>query len=409
MTTRLDLSIGPVQGFVAQSRRTRDLWGSSYLLSFLAAHAMRGAEEAGGRIIRPVVGTDRLYRWVTGRPEGTPPGIGTVPNHFVVEVDGDASSVASAGINALETAWKRVCEAVWERFAEHACPAGDGTERIWDRQTRGFWEVIWTAGPSDAGGELLARRKHWRGHRPPEEPGDKCTVMPDLQELSGYVRAESRGSRESQDRFWSRVRKRTGKLDLRDNERLCAVTLVKRLFPKVAPEALGWKVDTAHWPSTVYVAAVPWIRRAVSEAPRQAREYAEALRESVDENVPILAEHHPRFAGLNDPAAGDFQMLDANYLHHAGVKNERLCPLADGATEESREELARLLKVIYDATDRTGDRLGPPSSFYALLLADGDRLGKLVGEWGGQRVGLALATFTDQVPEILWANDGVTI
>ena len=34
--TRLDISIGPVQGFVSQSRRTRDLWGSSYLLSFLS-------------------------------------------------------------------------------------------------------------------------------------------------------------------------------------------------------------------------------------------------------------------------------------------------------------------------------------------------------------------------------------
>ena len=60
MTWELDLSIGPVQSFVAQSRRTRDLWGSSYLLSYLAAHAMRGAVtpelivDPGGRFV-PVV------------------------------------------------------------------------------------------------------------------------------------------------------------------------------------------------------------------------------------------------------------------------------------------------------------------------------------------------------------------
>ena len=47
---RLDISIGPVQGFVSQSRRTRDLWGSSYLLAFLSAHAMH-AERS-----RPVAG-----------------------------------------------------------------------------------------------------------------------------------------------------------------------------------------------------------------------------------------------------------------------------------------------------------------------------------------------------------------
>ena len=85
MTMRLDISIGPVQGFVAQSRRTRDLWGSSYLLSFLAAHAMHGAQQAGGRITRPVVGKDPLYLWVSGAREGGAPPMGTLPNHFVLE------------------------------------------------------------------------------------------------------------------------------------------------------------------------------------------------------------------------------------------------------------------------------------------------------------------------------------
>ena len=66
MTTRLDVSIGPVQAFVSQSRRTRDLWGSSFLLAFLTAHAMRGAEQAGGRIAQPVVDGDALYAWVCG-------------------------------------------------------------------------------------------------------------------------------------------------------------------------------------------------------------------------------------------------------------------------------------------------------------------------------------------------------
>jgi hypothetical protein len=32
--------IGPVQGFIAQARRTRDLWAGSFLLSWLAAQAM---------------------------------------------------------------------------------------------------------------------------------------------------------------------------------------------------------------------------------------------------------------------------------------------------------------------------------------------------------------------------------
>ena len=111
MTTRLDFSIGPVQGFVSQSRRTRDLWGSSYLLAFLSAHAMRGATEAGGRLVVPdseVVEKDPLYRWVSGHREGDPPRIGSLPNHFTVEVEGEPAEAAHAGKRSLQAAWNRV-------------------------------------------------------------------------------------------------------------------------------------------------------------------------------------------------------------------------------------------------------------------------------------------------------------
>ena len=102
-------------------------------------------------------------------------------------------------------------------------------ENTRDRQVGSFWEVSWTAGPYGDCGNLLARRKQWRSHSPPDEPGDKCTVMHDLQELSGHVR--TRHARQ-QDEFWRRVKRHLGELDLRDNERLCPVALVKRLFPK---------------------------------------------------------------------------------------------------------------------------------------------------------------------------------
>ena len=410
MTTRIDISIGPVQGFVAQSRRTRDLWGSSYLLSFLSAHAMRGVKEAGGHITRPVVDDDHLYRWISGIRDGTPPRIGTLPNHFVVETSGDARRIARAGEAALKAAWRRVSNAVREHFVEHACPAGDGTERIWNRQVDGFWEVTWTAGPSDVSG-LLARRKHCRSHRLPDEPGDKCTVMSDLQELSGHIRARSRESRERQECFWRLVRERLGPLDVRENERLCAIAVVKRLFPnpKVAQEALGWTVDASHWPSTVYVGAVPWVREAITVAPEPARRYADAALQCAPHGA--FAEHRPPFDGLGNPAAGDFPKLDANYYHRNRVQDERLCPLASHAVDGVgvRGELTRLLKAVHEARNEAGHRLGPPCSFYALLLADGDRLGKLVANLGGQHVGRALATFTESVQTIVNTHDGVTI
>ena len=400
MTTRLDVSIGPVQGFVSESRRTRDLWGSSFLLAFLSAHAMRGAEQAGGRIVQPVVDGDVLYAWVGGDRRGCGPRIGTVPNHFVVELSGDAGPVAAAAEASLAEAWRTVCSSVWRQFVEHACPAGRGTDAIWQRQTQSFWEVTWTAGVPGDGGRLLARRKHWRAHRPPDEPGDKCTVMHDLQEISGHVRARHA---ERQDEFWNRVAKRLGSLDLQSKERLCAIALVKRLFPKqeVAVDALGWRVDASHWRSTVHIGAIPWIRDVTATVPQHAREYAQTVSQHVQD---VFSERSP-FSGREVEAAGDFPRLDANYLHREFVATER-CPLSADA---DREELDALLKKIYDAEKDDGRRLGPPPVFYALLLADGDRLGELVGRLGGAAVSTALASFTYEVPGTVEGHDGVTV
>ena len=321
MATRLEISIGPVQGFVAQSRRTRDLWSSSYLLSFLSAHAMHGARLAGGRVVQPMVDDDPLYRWVSDEREGDAPQLGSVPNHFTVEVEGAPSAVAEVAKRSFEAAWRQVCDAVWERYASRAACAGNGTAEIWNRQVNGFWEFVWTAGESEEPGRLLARRKHWRSHRATDEVGDKCTLMHDLQELSGYIRARDRSGRESQDNFWRYMRRegRLSPLDLRDNERLSAIGLVKRLFPLVSQQALGWEVDRSHWPSTIEMAAT-----------------------GVDEN-------------------------------DDGIQSE------------------------------------PPPPFYALLLADGDRLGQLSKVLDGDVVGQALSRFTGEVPGIVSERKGVTI
>ncbi|MCB1813240.1 MAG: hypothetical protein KDK04_16180, partial [Candidatus Competibacteraceae bacterium] len=37
-------TLGPVQGFVAQARRTRDFWAGSFILSWLSGVAMRAVQ-----------------------------------------------------------------------------------------------------------------------------------------------------------------------------------------------------------------------------------------------------------------------------------------------------------------------------------------------------------------------------
>ena len=87
MSIFIDYSIGPVQSFVAQSRRTRDLWGSSYLLSVLAGHAMLGAMRTGGEVVRPKVDRDPLFLRISKNSEDDVPVVGSLPNRFQVKVE----------------------------------------------------------------------------------------------------------------------------------------------------------------------------------------------------------------------------------------------------------------------------------------------------------------------------------
>lgn len=385
MSVQLEFSVGPVQGFVAQGRRTRDFWGGSFLLSFLAAHAVQGAISSGAEIEPHELTLDALVRWAGGERNGEAPAVGSVPNHFAAGATDEehAREIARAAEAALRHAWRRVCDAVWNRFIAisekdvvAAETLGAGTKTIWDRQIAGFWEIVWVVGKNAP--ELLARRKLWRTHWPPDEPGDKCSVMPGYQELSGYVRARDR---EAQNSFWNAVRQRSGSLDLGDGERLCAIALVKRLYARCSEEAIGWKLDTSAWPSTVDFAALPWLRK-ISQHPEacaRARKYTDL----VIRHAPAEAREGARhFSGLGN--CGEFAQLNGDYHHPTTLANPRVTPLQD---ETARKDLRAALKAISEVRDGNGKELGYPPVYYAVLLGDGDRLGTLIKDHGSTAQG----------------------
>ena len=93
----LHFTIGPVQGFVAQSRRTRDLLASSFMLSYLAGHGMVDIIRAGGEIQFPHVQESHnthqekqivdsllqaINETVDGSSKNEGPWIGSLPNRF---------------------------------------------------------------------------------------------------------------------------------------------------------------------------------------------------------------------------------------------------------------------------------------------------------------------------------------
>lgn len=397
-------SLGPVQGFVAQARRTRDFWAGSFILSYLAGQAMLAVLEAKGELILPAVKdrggqiSDPLLLAIQQRRDGIPvsggPEIATLPNRFQAEVPGDFSP--SVCVEAVKKAWIDLAEKVWQDFLQPVAHLGQNTREIWDRQINGFWEMVWVMGNEPA---LLDRRKNWRTHVPPVEPGDKCTLMGNMQELSGYLRMREK---KRQDSYWDALRSRVGALNLAETERLCAVALVKRLFPLVAEEIL-WRVPR-RYPSTPYLAAVPWLAQVCRNRPEEARRYAV---KAASLNGVSRCENPERFACLkevlaNFPETREFASLDGNCFFDSSLANPNLWIQGTGQSVNMSDLRRELKKQLAE--------LGPPAApFYAMLVMDGDRLGALLREYPREKISAALRNFGQSVKGIIQDNNGVTV
>ncbi len=222
MTERfLHFTLGPVQSFVAQARRTRDLWVGSFLLSWLAGQAMKVVIANGGAILVPDVEQDALFVAVRSGASGFGPAIGSLPNRFKAKVPVEFDPALSR--EAVHNVWSDLAGKVWKRFVEPVAGQSNGAQAIWDRQVASFWETAWVIGADPGKGQdqaWLDRRKNWRTHRPPVEGGDHCMLMGDWQELSGFVRSRERSK---QDAFWHALKTRVDKecgnpLQLDENE-----------------------------------------------------------------------------------------------------------------------------------------------------------------------------------------------
>ncbi|WP_048144557.1 type III-B CRISPR-associated protein Cas10/Cmr2 [Methanothrix harundinacea] len=415
MSDKIFFSLGPVQGFVAQARRTRDLWSGSFLLSYLSGCAISEVMDKGGQITIPDVTDDPLLAWIRRSREGNAPIIGSIPNRFEAIVEDDPKSVASSAAKMVQNRWMEIAEAVWDEYVVDVAENGYGTEMIWDRQVKNFWEINWVAAPDISS---MNSRKNWRiiGHLE-EEPGDHCTMMGDWQELSGFVR--SKQSR-IQNKFWESLsfqringKRKLGKLDIREGERLCALALIKRLFP-VSTMAKDWGVETRNWPSTPYVAAIPWLKSVIDAASEDAYDYAGhilnaasgAERKGISRQIGSFCDRHNRFLDLDGNFYFENALIDCKRTPFDDtpefLKN---CAEEPDEDKKTRKELKIQLRAL---SEKAKFR---PTPFYAMLLMDGDNMGKLMGDYKDKEdlITKALSAFTKDVRDIVKTREGVTI
>jgi CRISPR-associated protein Cmr2 len=405
-------TLGPVQSFVAQARRTRDFWAGSFLLSWLSAVAMQSvrAQHKDNQIIFPAADQNFL-NYVIGDQSGEKPTQGSVPNRFKAMVSDDFK--AQWVVKDVQAAWKALADLVFAAdIEEHA---NDETRKIWNRQIAYFWDISWVLTEDKDDNAALDRRKNWRSYAPPEEAGVKCMMMDSWQELSGTVTPY----RKSLTDFWEPLRQSQASMltDIRERECLCAMAFVKRRFVrhfndlKVFSMSGGWQLSgwelKAGMPSVAYMAGVRWLEQAIEHADEAVFETyfkeAHALTKNLDEwqsQITCLQKFRhtkPRFK--------QWTSLDGNVFHSSVLANVNTFP-----DEKQAQKVVQALKALYERVKVKNPRFTPASPFYAVLMMDGDSLGQQMSDPNKQEdITNGLEKFTRGVKRVVEERSGFLI
>ena len=379
-------SISPVQGFIARSRKLRDFWTGSVLLSWLAFEGLRWVMENLGAdhvlypslIDQPLVNAYLEKEWeVSGAfmPEiwkGQPSGIASLPNKFLFLVPlGKAEEIAAALEKAITGKWEKLAQMTFDYLADKKNMSEEERNyltALFTRQTSHFWDFQWAtarlANKDDkAGIQDLLDESQWKNQfsyleaiRPilekkgysvknssrgilystshslvqsalaaeksrkmitrEEEPGEKCQMCGEFEVLHAIDSSKGNAAeyKDNINSFWNRFAKDD---DFKENEHLCAVCFIKRYAPRVL------KKDETHILNGIFGDA--------------------------DSSFPSTT-----MMALTD-------YFFRNNIADEKKKKEIADKLHDSKTDEVRNE-----------------KIKNADKYYAILLMDGDKMGKLV-------------------------------
>lgn len=375
-------SIGPVQDFIATARKGQDLWFGSWLLSELARTAANTAKEKGAELIVPHLASLKEDAAVANKIVARLPVKDAEPIGQVVEV-------------AVRDRLADLAKAVFDRIAKS--PKGRHLRREnADAQVADLLEIAWVVvdeiegnwGETRRRAELaLAARKSLRDFRPVSWGAPVTKSRLDGQRESvideaAFATAKTPGELEG-------LRKSFG---VNPAERLCGVGLLKRnARDGLTPEqASGSRVV-----STAHIAS--WsVRRAWSElhaAHADLKNAFELFVASLPNGGYSLSEV-PR--GHEDPVLGciDGLVLFARQLADVYEGDE---------LKIAHRRLSDFLREARDIVRRYGGTWSGPSPYYAVVRADGDRMGAwldgLHTPAEHQAASAALATFAESAKQ----------
>ncbi len=329
----LSFSLGPVQSFIAAARSLRDLWSGSMILAWLTFHGMLPVIEAHGptALVYPALrGLPWLDLWLRDEKDlaaiEAPPKerriAPCIPNRFLAVVpwgpDGSiARELASHCRSRAQAAWQEMADAVRNQLEMKWKSLAPNWAARWPEQIQDYFEIQacvlpWrAAGGDEAIGDLIAGKGgfaaafpdaadvrsladaipagqqpgysqksagSWQAkvelsarlmqaqrairHVPPSTvlTADAEQVPPKCSLLGSYEQMGPAGLDDSR-RFWEQAATRGIRgVHLRERERLSAVALVKRFSgPCFFRDRLQLEAEDLRYEDTASVAARCWL------------------------------------------------------------------------------------------------------------------------------------------------------
>lgn len=367
----IEIAFGPVQGFIASARRTADLWGGSQILSDIARVAAKSLCENGAELIYPI--PQRVQNKNTDESNLSNVLLAQIKDCDIARVKDVAEKAMLAGKGAL---LKCSTEALQEWSKVNGL-----REDIWvaqiDDAVESFaaWTEIGSEGYGHAYGKLksaFAARKNTRD------------FVQAFRAADGIPKSSLDGLRESVLPENQKRKRLPARFRMTDGEQLDALGCIKR-----------YKGGSEKFTALTRLAADPWLRQL---APADCKKLAKAYE-------PLIEQGYATRATGNDGIYSDFA-FDAALLYQDRLAKTISDAVKVGADMGALEHLRGILRELWRNT-------GHPSPYAALLMADGDRMGKFVSSARNKdahsSISGALASFADEAIQVLRRNRGHTI
>lgn len=380
----VEISFGPVQGFIAAARRSRDLWAGSHLLSEVVKAAGLALLDRGAQLIYPL--EDR----VRGDNKQENSNLSNVLLAKVSVGSGDeAAKLVTDVKEAARNGLKNIAAKSWDDWADR----GVGLRRdLWDRQVEdalesyGAWAQIPEHGGEGGSAYRIAyerlkkafvARKNTRNFEP----------MFDLFRAhlgNGIPKSSFDGLRESVLPKERERKKFPACFGMSGNEQLDALGCIKRTVGR-----------QERFVALTRLAAHDWLNKLSDEQRRG------------------LATAYDKLVGLSlATRTVTRQKQFESFPYDAGLLfRERLEAEIRNCQDQpdEKEKLGELLEVL----KRLWKEYGQPCPYAVMVVADGDRMGMFVDKANEAQehteISKAVADFADRVPCIAADHGGVSV